>query len=70
MTASGTAYYVLSVTYADGHESAGTVVKSPYVVRLCIKENGTSTTYDNVVAVFGNGWNGISINSDGVVPQL
>lgn len=70
MTASGTAYYVLSVTYADGHESAGTVVKSPYVVRLCIKENGTTTTYDNVVAVFSNGWNGISINSDGVIAQL
>jgi hypothetical protein len=69
LTESGEDYYVLSVTYANGHESAGTVVKSPYVVRLCIDDDA-SDTYDEVVAVFGNGWNGISINSDGIIAQL
>ena len=69
LTESGEDYYVLSVTYADGHESAGTVVKSPYVVRLCIDDDAADT-YTEAVAVFAQGWNGISINSDGVVPQL
>lgn len=69
LTVAGTEYYVLSVTYADPHASASTAgsVKSPYVVRLAIAD-GAVTTYNNVVAVFGNGWNGISINSDGVLP--
>jgi len=72
LTDSSKEYYVLSVTYADGHESANTVVKSPYVVRLCIDDEttGATKTYEETVAVFGNGWNGISINSDGVIAQL
>jgi len=78
LTVSGMTYYVLSVSYADQHTSAATAgaVRSPYVVRLVIADTDavggtpTSTTYDNVVTVFGNGWNGISINSDGVIPVL
>ena len=71
LTASGDTYYVLSITYANGHESAGTIVKSPYVVRLCL-EDGASTTYDNVVTAMGVGFNGIegSINADGVILQM
>jgi len=71
LTVSGEDYRVLSISYADQHTSAATAgaVRSPYVVRLAINDDA-STTYDNVVAVFGNGWNGISINSDGVIPVL
>jgi hypothetical protein len=72
LTASGSEYYVLSITYADGHESAGTVVKSPYVVRLCIAD-GAATTYTDVVnTAMAAGWNGIagSINADGVILQM
>ena len=71
LTVSGEDYRVLSISYADQHTSAATAgaVRSPYVVRLAINDDA-STTYDNVVTVFGNGWNGISINSDGVIPVL
>ena len=71
LTVSGEDYYVLSISYADQHTSAATAgaVRSPYVVRLAINDDA-STTYDNVITVFGNGWNGISINSDGVIPVL
>lgn len=71
LTVAGTEYYVLSVSYADGHESAGTIVKSPYVVRLCIAD-GAADTYNNVVTAMAAGYNGIagSINADGVILQM
>ena len=69
LTESARRYYVISVTYANGHESAGTVVKSPYVVRLCIDDDAATTTTE-LKAVFAAGWNGITINADGVIAQL
>jgi len=71
LTVAGTEYYVLSITYANGHESAGTIVKSPYVVRLCIAD-GAVTTYNNVVTAMTAGWNDItgSINADGIILQM
>ncbi len=74
LTDAAKTYYVLSITYADGHESAGTIVKSPYVVRLCIDDatTGATKTYEEVVAVLTAGYNGIggSINADGVILQM
>ena len=71
LTTVGQGYYVLSITYANGHESAGTVVKSPYVVRLCMNDdNGTAK--GSVVTALTAGWNNItgSINADGIIMQL
>ena len=72
LTVSTDTYRVLSITYANGHESAGTIVKSPYVVRLCLAD-GAATTYTDVVnTAMAAGWNGIagSINADGVILQM